>query len=176
MPFATFSQLLVQTHTFFLYNIYSTHWNENFMMAGYKFYFLMSVNCNFAVLLCSARNSRWYLHVHHQTGIEFHFKIQMSFQNQKKATVSSTIIRRCYLKCYPVGTRQVDRKGTGVLSVSSFCVWYIVNVHVCISCNYAFFVFYFVGLRSIAVGLSVYCSDSGSGCEQTKELQKKMKS
>ena len=33
-----------------------------------------------------------------------------------------------------------------------------------------------VGIRSIAVGLSVYCSDSGPGTEQTKELQKKMKS
>ncbi|XP_020602006.1 spartin-like isoform X2 [Orbicella faveolata] len=36
--------------------------------------------------------------------------------------------------------------------------------------------FYHKGLRSLVVGLSVYCSDSGPGLEQTKQLQKKMKS
>ncbi|KAL9967813.1 hypothetical protein ACROYT_G026110 [Oculina patagonica] len=36
--------------------------------------------------------------------------------------------------------------------------------------------FYHKGLRSLVVGLSVYCSGSGPGWERTKELQKKMKS
>lgn len=111
------------------------------------------------------------------------------FQNQKRATVSgSTIIRRCNLKCYPGNQTFCFKVGlTGrVLEVYFLCLFLLHMVHrtcTCMHFMYAWFFFYYnyyyylhVGIRSIAVGLSVYCSDSGPGCEQTKELQKKMKS
>lgn len=66
----------------------------------------------------------------------------------------------------------VDRK------VQDYClflprdsIWYMQFLFVCF-----YYYYFFVGLRTLVVGLSVYCSDSEPGWEKTKQLQKKMTS